>query len=212
MQIENLQCDILGVFDGICYVTDRDGIIQSIGSANWNKFASENGAASLTADSVIDRSVLDFIDGDEIRNAFRDILKTMLTSDNTSWVMPYRCSSPGTIRNMRLSIKPVRDRNVVQGFLFQSILLTEEMRPPLDLFDFEAVSTHLNSRRELPLVVICAWCQNIKQEEDNRIEWIEAEEFYRRGGTSNVNLTHSICDSCRSCSEDGFVRHGPARN
>lgn len=43
--------------DGLAFETDRGGKICAIGVANWNFFASENGAPELEAEAVLGRNL-----------------------------------------------------------------------------------------------------------------------------------------------------------
>lgn len=42
----------LEAMDGVTFETDRNGIIQGIGTSNWNVFAVQNGALELDAVGV----------------------------------------------------------------------------------------------------------------------------------------------------------------
>lgn len=204
MRIERLDADVLGTLSGICYVTDIDGNILNIGAEHWQSFAESNGAPRLNVDDTIGGNIFDFIEGEDVRNAMRQVLDKMQADKKSEWVMPYRCDSPAHKRNMRLSVTAIVEDGAVLGFLFQSVMLADEMRPPIDIFDFQAVAAKMAAMKNLPFVVMCAWCQRIKQRNDAGDTWIEAEEYYRNGGSSDVALSHSICPDCDAKGKNGF--------
>lgn len=183
-------------FDGICYVTDLDGIIKSVGRTNWNAFSFENGAPNLTASDVIGKNVLSYISGEEIRDQISNILQQIASKKRLKWIMPYRCDSANRTRNMRLSITPISDQGKAVGFLFQSILLNENERPAIDLFDFVEKMEQLEKLRDLVIITMCGFCQKVKDTPNTKDKWVEAEAYYAMGGTSNVRVSHGICPSC----------------
>ena len=196
MNLDQFSSDVLNAFEGICYVTDPDGDIVSIGPDNWTEFAISNDAGSLMPDRLIGRNYLDFVQDDAVKEHFNECLSALAKSDFDEWVQPYRCDAPAVKREMRLSIKSIDEDSVVLGYLFQSIQLSAINRPPLDIFDFPALNILINSERDLSIVKMCSFCQNVSSEEYTSGEWKDAEKYYRAGGHSNVRLSHGICDSC----------------
>ncbi|MEX2454933.1 MAG: hypothetical protein WD470_09530 [Rhodospirillaceae bacterium] len=195
---------VLGALDGICYVTDCDGRIRQVGQRNWERFARENDAPELLSASVVGRSVFDFMSGNAVQTELRNVFRTLKTRERERWLMPFRCDSPGERRNMRLSITPIDGKGGVAGFLFQSILLSVETRPPIDLFDFKALSGLMAELRDLPLVRMCSYCQRVNDEEHTHGDWQEAERYYALGGTSQVRISHGICGPCRIVVEAAY--------
>jgi hypothetical protein len=46
---------------------------------------------------------------------------------------------------------------------------------------------------------MCSYCQRVAWPPGRarrRREWIEAEEYYRRGGASEIRISHGICPPC----------------
>lgn len=205
MSLERFSDDVLDALSGISYVTDTAGTIRGVGASRWTAFSNANAAQDLTVDNVIGRSIFDFISGTEVKNSISKALGNLANGAASEWVMPYRCDSPAQKRNMRLSVSPIMSNCAVDGFLFQSVVLNEEQRPPLDIFDAVQIATQMAAIRSLPMISMCSWCQRIRTADDAEPEWIEAEEYYRRGGSSNVALTHTICPGCKVRSEDAFT-------
>ena len=62
----------------------------------------------------------------------------------------------------------------------------------------DAVASHLElrrlarlSRKNPELLAVCAWCNSIRDAEDER--WLEPDEYLKR----HYEVTHSICENCR---------------
>ena len=84
---------------------------------------------------------------------------------------------------------------VQSGFLFQSVILGEAHRPPIDLFDFAGPERLRAQTKDLPIVSMCSYCQKVKDSHHAAGERLEAEEYYA-GGTSKVQINHGICSRC----------------
>jgi hypothetical protein len=145
-----LDDDVLNAFDGICHILDREGNILAVGPDNWSRFAESAGDTALNAQAVKRQNIFDFIAGEPVRKQIRQVMDTLISGKVADWVMPYRCDSPDTRRNMRISIRPIRDEESVTGFLFQSIVLDESQRPPLDIFDFAELEKKIRAAKETP--------------------------------------------------------------
>ena len=189
--------DILNLFDGICYRLDLEGNILAVGPGNWDRFVELTGDTGPQAQQVKQQNIFDFIAGDEVRSELRRVMDELISGDAADWVMPYRCDAPDTKRNMRMSIRPIRKTGTVVGFLFQSVLLDETQRPPLDIFDFSKVEAALEQVRKLPLVSMCSYCQKVKDKHHTGGQWVEAERYYAEGGSADVRLSHGICPDCK---------------
>lgn len=188
----------LDAMEGVCYLTDPEGRIRAVGRRGWRSFASENGAPQLCdLDSVLDRPLVDFIAGAEVRRSYLAFLEKLLSGKRRSLHFETRCDSPGVRRRLRMCISTVAVQDRVAGFLFQSLTLEEHERPPVDLFDAAAMLAHLAARSDLPILRMCSYCQNVAPEHEAAdSEWISAETYYRLGGTSNVRISHGICPAC----------------
>jgi hypothetical protein len=166
------------------YSIDSNDRIVSVDSA-WLRFARENGTPELTADSVIGRSLWDFVSGGETRYLYRLVLERVRT-DGSSVVLPFRCDSPATRRYMHLKISPLHEGNLE----FQAILVSEEQRSPLALLDPDVP-------RSERILTLCSWCKRARVRES---EWVEPETAISRldlfGLPDLPQLSHGICDRC----------------
>lgn len=191
-----LDASTLDQLDGICYLTGGDGRIIAVGASNWDEFAFDNEAVELSASAVVGRNLFDFVCGQELQGQLRGVLLRLASGLYDAWIMPYRCDSPAVKRNMRLSIRPVREQDETVGFLFQSVLLNSEDRPRIDLFDFKDRKSYHSESDARPTITMCSYCQRVRADDVDSGTWLEPEAYYARGGSSQVRISHGICDAC----------------
>src|SRR6185437_7817078 len=108
----------------------------------------------------------------------------------------YRCDAPDVERSMFMSISRIVEGTDTAAVLYQSIVVSELRRPPVPLFAFEALGQPAASADRI--VTLCSYCQKVKWPVAvaEQHEWIEAVEFYRRGGRTDAVASHGICESC----------------
>ncbi len=205
MRLDQLTDEVLDAFDGICYAMAPDGRISAIGPGNWDRFAETIGPDSPRAKDMRDRNLFDFIGGNEVAGHYRRIMKQLHQPAFSEWVMHFRCDGPDCKRGTRLAIRPVRDNDTVRGFVFQSVILEESLRPALDILDFEALRKGPEDARSRPLVTICSYCQRVKDDRHTGGEWLSAEQYYAAGGGSRVRVSHGVCPPCHDAVIESFV-------
>jgi hypothetical protein len=189
--------DILDVLEGISYFVDLDGRIVAFGRTNWNQFATENGAAdSLREKDVIGRKLSDFINGSEVQDSYGTLTAQLKSDPDTKVVIAYRCDSPTERRDMRLSISAVRSRGRLVGDLYVSTMLSTQSRPHLNVFDFQSMTAWAEKQQSLQTLAMCSYCQRLNCGDQVHQDWVEAPEYYRRGGTDAVKISHGICLGC----------------
>jgi len=207
MLLNRLTDEVLDAFDGICYTVEPEGRIAAIGPENWDRFAATAGLNSPRANEIRDRNLFDFIGGAEVGGHYRTIMQELRRPQFTEWVMHFRCDGPDRKRGIRLVIRPLREHELVTGYLFQSIVLEEALRPHLDILDFEALRRGLEHNRSRPLVTMCSYCQRVKDDVHTGDEWVSAERYYALGGDSRVRLSHGVCPPCYKTLSESFVHH-----
>jgi hypothetical protein len=108
----------------------------------------------------------------------------------------YRCDAPDIERNMFMSISRIVEGAETVAVLYQSIVVSELHRPPVPLFAFEALAEGAVSADRI--VTLCSYCQKVAWPITvaEQPEWIEAVEFYRRGGRTDAVVSHGICETC----------------
>ncbi len=190
---------LLDAIDGVAYLVDGRGIIRAIGTAAWQRFAIDNGVPRLTIDSVIGTSLFASMEGATVRDACRRLHESVCDGRRPVVAYEYRCDAPDMERRMRMSISPViRPCGPIMA-LYQSQIVDEAPRLPLGLLsaDRRAAAAGRHPRGEQ--MVLCSFCHDIEWPigvaQPGQI-WIGIAEYYRRGGTSDVEVSHGICPEC----------------
>lgn len=186
--------------EGIVYMTAADGTILSIGRQNWNRFARDNdGHGLVDGNGVVGRNMFDFISGSDVRETYSKFFAAIVGGRAQRARLYSRCDSPAVKRELWIAITPIRNGSSVERLLIQSLTLSETVRPPIDLFDFKAMLEKTRKEKALPILGMCSYCQHIRYpcgSTDEDGHWIEAEDYYRRGGDADVRISHGICPSC----------------
>ncbi len=185
---------LLNGLDGTAYVVDSERCFVAIGAPNWRKFAESNDGAALADErELLGRPLMDFIRGHEVRANWLAALDRLDKGAVASVVMPYRCDSPSVHRDMRMAVTAFDDAGR-RYFLFHSVTLAERMRPPISVFDVRGRPAG-SADGPLPLVAMCSFCHSLRPGEQGE-EWVSPEAYYVGGGTSLVDITHSVCPDC----------------
>lgn len=200
MTIQTSLDALLQALDGIAYVTDRAGAIVAYGHRRWNAFAHANDAAPWSRpERVLGTNVLEVTQGGETRAAYRAFLERLARSpDEEPIVFPFRCDAPDRRREQKMAIAGLWTQGRHRGFLFHATLLDEQTRPPLDIYDFHALTRALRENARRPHVGMCSFCQRVRFEAGGAAEWLDGPEYYRRGGGSDVVISHGVCPDCHS--------------
>lgn len=193
---------ILDAMDGISMIIDSQLRIMQLGVPNWGQFFEQNSSPhgqslEFGARVVIGQPITAFIAGQEVRKAYANMFHSVFMGRHPVFHLDYRCDAPTIRRNMRLSITPIdgyakNDRYL----LYQSIQLLAEPRPPIALFSVPVAQTDQSD-----LLTLCAICAQVAwpiSAPHGEREWIEASEYYRRGGDEVVMISHGFCDTCFS--------------
>jgi hypothetical protein len=187
---------ILDAMDGVAYLVALDGEILAVGEPDWSEFADANASPGLTAAAVVGTSLFAAIAGDPLREAFRRMHVSVGSGHRAEVGFQYRCDSPAIERHMRMSIRPVAAGGLV---LYQSQVLAEIPRPPLNLF---AREWRAAGRQGLPadlVVVLCSFCHRVVWPigaDEAHQRWITPVEYYRLGGPSDIAVSHGLCPEC----------------
>jgi hypothetical protein len=151
----------------------------------WLAFAMENGAPELTLDSIIGRSLWDFVSGDGTRRLFEEI-HARVRQDGKPAIVPFRCDSPTLQRHMRMKIV----RGEAGELIYESVLLRVEPQRHLKVLD--AVSARSDGT-----LTMCSCCKRALLEP---VGWLDVEDVsikLRFFDTPEVpNLRYDICPEC----------------
>lgn len=191
--------EVLDGLDGVAYFVDPEGRLTAFGTRQWKDFAECNGAADLAdCRRLIGRPLLDMVRGDTVRRSYKDIFRTLSSGDREAVRFEFRCDAPDVERRMRMSVSTIRHGQQMAGFLFQSLILREDSRPPVDIFDASVLRAEVADGANLPIVRMCSFCQQVSTASDEQSsEWVEPKVYYQMGGDGKVRISHAICPTCR---------------
>lgn len=183
---------LLDAMDGIAILIDPDLRVLAYGEPNWTDFWRRNGGDPDRGDFRGTDITEAFSEGD-VRATYRQVFHDVLKGRRRAMQIDYRCDAPDIHRQMRLSVTAVEGDNGERGLLYQSIVLLQEQRPPLDIFGGHSANS------DAPFVKICAVCARLAWPEAQHARdqiWIEPQEYYRQGGLERVRLSHGFCPAC----------------
>jgi hypothetical protein len=190
---------LLDAIDGVAYVVDRHGLIRAIGTQAWERFASANGSPELTADRVVGTSLFAGVRGTSVRDVCQRLHALVCLRRREMITYDYRCDAPDTERRMRMSIRPMADRRGEIMALYQSQVLDETAGLPSGLLSMDPRVTEAGAGVGSVPLVICSFCRNVAWPigaAEARASWIAIPDYYRRGGSSDVVVSHGICPEC----------------
>ena len=182
---------MLNAINGIAYIVDREGIIHFAGGSEWDSFSSDN-AAFLPASDLNGFNLFDLIEGSAVRKAHKAIHERVL-SGRANLTFEYRCDAPDRERLMRMALGPIVVSGAVAAVLYHSTMVSTLSRVPLDYLANDAALRRYRALAQLPVVTVCAWCADVSIAAE---QWFKPDEYYRRGGVADVQLSHAICPSC----------------
>ena len=154
-------------------------------SDSWLAFARENGASGLVRSSVLERSLWDFVTGEELQTLYSEI-HSRVRSTGIRAVLPFRCDSPTLQRHMRLTIT----HEDFGQLAYECILVRAVAQRHLDVLD-------TGRRRSTASLAICSCCKRALlkprgwqdlEEVCLRLQVFEAEEVPK--------LLHTVCPEC----------------
>ena len=151
----------------------------------WDRFASDNGAPHLSADSVLGRELWDHIAGAEMDHVYR-LLVERVRQHGQPLEFTFRCDSPKCARHMRMIMASAKDKHV----RFHSITEREEPRAPISLLEASEERSH-------EIIVMCSVCKCISNEQK---EWLELDKAIRVLELFQTaplpRISHGLCPAC----------------
>jgi len=166
------------------YRVDASDVLVWVNDA-WIAFARENGAAGLVPPFVLQRSLWDFVAGEELRTLYREIHSRVRLSGIPA-VLPFRCDSASLQRHMRLTIT----REDAGQLAYECILVRTVAQRHLDILDTEP-------RRSIAFLTMCSCCKRALLEPRG---WMDLEEVCLRlkifEAQEVPQLRHTVCHEC----------------
>jgi len=194
---------LLDAIDGFAYVADGAGII--CGFSRGKNFAEpdaepdDDSATHWHVGEVTGRNLFALIDGDAVRESYRTLHRAIWSGCRPSVGFEYRCDAPAIERHMRMSLSLVRAGATPAAVLYQSTIITETPRLPLPLFAADMLAHRRPNYSPEQIITLCSYCHSVAWPPGQAAavpEWIEAAEFYRRGGPADIGVSHSVCRPC----------------
>lgn len=145
-------------------IDSRDRIVAV--DEEWLRFAEQNEASEMTRSAVVGKSLYDFIAGDELIDAYRNIFRAIRTRRLSEPLrIPFRCDSHDRKRVMELLIKPSGNEDL----MLCGVMHQETLRRSVPVMDYRVPRDRKN------VLPICARCRKIHPDEGL---WQEVEEAF----------------------------------
>lgn len=190
---------LLDAIEGVAYIVAADGTI--LGFSRGPFLPTGEARHPWEPRSVLGRSLFGMMNGAEVSDAYRTLHEAVWGGGLPSFGFEYRCDEPAVERHMRMSLSRVTEAGRPIAVLYQSVVLHEIRRAPIALFG-DNVLAGLRSQAGRASLVVCSYCHAVAwptaptaAAEADR-EWIDAPEYYRRGGATDVQVSHGICPAC----------------
>jgi hypothetical protein len=184
--------DMLEAMDGVALLIDPGLVVRHIGRSHWNDFWKKNAGSRGPLD-VVGRDITGFFSEGQVRDVYRTLFLDVARSARQAVKINYRCDSPVLKRSMRLTVTAVPTGAKAEYLLYQSTTLDVEQRPAIPLFGAPT------GARGPGIVKVCAVCAKVQWPIGGSAigtEWIEPQDYYRRGGADVVLLSHGFCGPC----------------
>lgn len=167
---------------------DPEDVIVHV-DEGFRLFARENDAPDL-AHAPLGRPLWEFIHGEQTQHIYRQLL-TQSRRQNRVIQLPYRCDSPGLVRELSMTLAPLADG----GVCFTSRTVQLQPRSPLPVLDRAA-------QRSDEMIRMCSVCKCVAVDDN----WLELETAVAARGLLLADLppaiTHSLCPRCEKTLTD----------
>ncbi len=165
------------------YRIDSSDCIDYV-SPEWLDFAGSNDAPELTESSVLGKQIWHFIADRRVRQLYKTLFCS-LRSEQREAVIPFRCDSPETMRQMDLLMRSAPGG----GIEFAGRLINEKDRSPITLFSRRV-------RRTREMVRICSFCRRLEIGGNWLAPEIAVVQKRWFGGRPTPQLNESLCQEC----------------
>lgn len=153
--------------------------------ASWLAFAQENGAAELTEEKVLGRSLWEFVAGEDMRRLYMEIHSRVRMSDSPM-VFPFRCDSPSLQRHLRAKITPGDAGHLT----YENVVVWAAPQRRLSVLERE-------QPRSKSFLTLCSCCKRALLDPMGWLDLADVAIRLRLFETRRVpSLRHSICPAC----------------
>lgn len=188
-QDEELLQAVVDALDGVAYLATAGGDVVLASTLHAEP--------DMPAAPLVGSNLFAVILGDEVRDAYRRLHDRALADPSAVVAFEFRCDAPQVKRCMRMSVRAFRSPRHEPLVLYQSLILSAVHRPWISLFEAERLLEQVRAEGGLPIVRLCSFCQRVDGgAASTRGPWLEAEDYYRSGGASDVRTSHGVCPEC----------------
>jgi len=189
--------NLLNALSGCAYIVSVDHTVIDCGGTAWERFAAENaGVPGLARKGVRGADLWSFIRGAETQDFYKKCMERLDCAGERAVSFTFRCDSPTVRRETLMTISSICRESRLLGYLFHAQTIAETERPRVTLMDRDAMLRAYRAESALPTLQVCSLCLRVLTETPEGEHWCEAEEYYRRGGTDAVRLSHGLCPVC----------------
>jgi hypothetical protein len=151
----------------------------------WIAFGVENGLTELSEETVVGKTLWDFISDISVIHLYQNLFK-IIRAKKSKPKIPYRCDSPDCRRFMQMELVPLQGGEIQ---LINRILKTEP-RSSVSMLKESA-------ERSSEILPVCSVCKKVRLREET---WYEIEDATAILGITHVGpypqLTHTMCYGC----------------
>ena len=190
---------LLDAIDGVAYAVDGNGIILGFSRGPFLPVEGDGVSRAWDSASVVGTSIYAQLHGAEVIESYHMLHAAVWSRGQPAIGFAFRCDAPDVERHMRMSLSLIRNGVTPAAVLYQSTVITEIPRVPLPLFAADLLTSRRPYDGAEPVVKLCSYCQKVAWPVDDDTTarmWIEAAEYCRRGGGSDVMISHSVCEAC----------------
>ncbi len=152
----------------------------------WLAFARENGAASLTEELVLGRSIWDFICDKPTQLLYNEV-HAHVRATNKAILIPFRCDSPTMKRFMELKIRPYPNGQLE----YESRLLQVVPQHHVSALDH-------GCERSQAFLTMCSVCKRSLIEPSGWLDLQNISLKLRTFEQATPQLRYTICPECSS--------------
>lgn len=207
MTLDSSTLRILNTLAGIAYIVSARGEIVAIGERQWAAFANDNQSGDLKPADLLGRNLFDFISGDEVRECYRALHATLINGGRQT-SFEYRCDAPDVERRMLMSVSSFEPDNCPPLILYQSQIIDQCIRVPVP---FLVAGNYNKPYDDKDLASICSFCSRVAWPigpHRGERTWLAPEDYYAKGGSSQIVLSHGICPECFAKSAQSWRAQG----
>lgn len=188
MRIPTQLVEALNLEEDVAVIVDAEGVIRFVNDA-WASHAASDGAAVLTADVVLGRPYLSFIQGPLRAELARCLEGAVADRHRTGITLHSECNTPSTFRRLSTHFSAVR---TPEGELL-GVVIRQSLRAEGPLSERHEIADRAPEtyRNDSGLIVQCSCCRRVREPDTDR--WTLCLPLLNAAG---ISMSHGLCASC----------------